>query len=214
MKKIMISVILLLAILTGLSACSKSGKDSSSPSSSNVETQAPEHEQSVCELLNGMTRVTYQKISLHITTRTGDMELEGRYSLTQSKVTYSVERMNLLPEDGNLDGISPDGKSVLEGTATVENGKITKLDGDAVELPTYEELRGAFDFQEDYFKNVESKSGFFSADVVSASSFLGTNKALKDVRLTVEYGASALEKLVITYQTANTTVTTEYVFEK
>ena len=213
MKKVILSIILMLALLLSLGSCNK--KSEGEVSSSDTETQVPSAQiGTLYDALNELTGKNYGKIQLHITTTTDDMELESEYVLTSSKVTYSVERMNLLPEDGDLSGISPDYKTTLKGGATVENGKITKLDGDAVELPAYDELKGNFDFQENYFKNVKAERGMFSAEVISAKSFLGTDKNLSGVKLTVEYNDSAFERIVITYKTANATVNTEYVFEK
>lgn len=214
MKKILISVILMLAIWMSLAACSPStGDPSTGDSSSGSDTIDTEEKQAICELLNELSRASYKTVRLDITTQTGELELKGEYVLTAKEVTYLVERMNLLPEDGDPEGVSPDAKTVLKGSATIENGTVTKLDGDAVELPDYDALKGAFDFKESYFQNVEKKNGAFYADVVSAGAFLGTDQALNNVKLTVQYNDSALEKMVITYQTANATVTTEYVFE-
>ena len=212
MKKIILSFILVFTLLMTLVACSGSGGGTAS--SRPEGTKEPSVVDTLYDRLNDLAEASYSMVELHITTQSGDVELKGAYVLTPDQVTYSVEQLNLLPSEGTLDGGSPSYKITLEGTATIENGKITHFDGDAVELPSHVELSGAFHFQENYFKNVQMKDGEFTAEVVSVSAFLGTNQELSDVKLAVKYNDSAFERIVITYKTENASVTTEYVFEK
>ena len=218
MKKNLISILMVFVLLMNVTACNRNqggGSSSSKSSSSTSGTKPnPDATKTVYDVLNGLSKQNYGKIKLNITTETGDMQLKAEYVLTDRNVSYSVEQMNLLPEDGNLNGLSPDTKQTMTGTATVENGKITKIDGDKVTVPAYGELKGSFDFKEGYFSNVRSTDGEFSADVKSTSDFLGTDRALTDMTLEVEYNDSALEKITLVYKTANSTVTTTYEFER
>lgn len=200
MKKMIISTVLVFALLIGFAACSKGDE--------------PGAKKTVYDTLNALSEQSYSKIQLNITSLTGDIELKANYVLTANNVTYSIEQLNLLVPDGDLSDTSSDYKTTIQGTATVENGKVIKLDGETVDLPEYDELKGAFDFKESYFKNVQVENGKFSADVVSATAFLGTNQNLSNVKLIVAYQESGFEKITITYQTANSTVTVEYKFEK
>ena len=176
--------------------------------------QVPDTDKTVYEVLNDLSKQNYSKIELNITTLTGDIKLGAEYILTKNKVSYAVEQLNMLPTDGKLDGLSPEYKTTLRGTAVIENGKVTKFDGDKVSIPEYDELTGAFDFKESYFKKVEATDGEFSADVVSASKFLGTSKKVSDLKVEVKYNTAAIEKITLTYKTANSNVTTVYEFEK
>ncbi len=241
MKKILVSVILILALLVNVSACGKKKNTTGAvsttrPSTQAVQTQAPvkttnpvqttvpvvttqstqkpDTEKTVYDVLNGLTKQNYGKIKLNITTVTGDIRLNAQYVLTSGDVSYSVEQLNLLPTDGNFANISPEYKTTLKGTALIENGKITKIDGDAVNIPEYDELKGAFDFKESYFADVKISNGEFSADVTSVSKFIGTDKNISGLKIEVEYNDSAFEKITLTYKTANSTVTTVYEFQK
>ena len=176
--------------------------------------QIPDTDKTVCEVLQDLSSQSYSKVKLNITTITGDIKLGAEYILTKSKVSYAVEQLNMLPTDGKLDNLSPEYKKTLTGTAIIENGKVTKFNGDKVNIPEYDELTGAFDFKESYFKNVKTSDGEFSADVISASKFLGTNKKVSDLKVEVKYNTSAIEKITLTYRTANSTVTTVYEFTK
>lgn len=215
MKRIIISVVLILALLMSFVACDN--KDSNeTPSDGDTTpsaTQPSEPQKTVYDVLNGLTKQNYKKIQLDITTLTGDIELEANYTLMANKVEYSIEQLNLLPSDGNLNNISPNYKTTIQGSAIIENGKVTKLDDKAVNLPEYDELKGAFDFKESSFKNIQSENGTFAADVVDASDFMGTDKTISDMKIIVEYNETAFQKITLSYKTSTSNVTTVYMFE-
>ena len=211
MKKIIISIILMLALLMSFVACDNG--DSSNRDDTSPATQSSEAEKTVYDVLNDLTTQSYKKIQLDITTLTGDIELKANYALTENKVEYSIEQLNLLPSDGDLNDVSPDYKTTIQGSATVENGKVTKLDDEAVNLPEYNELKGAFDFKESSFQNIQSENGRFAADVADVSAFVGVDKTISDMKIVVEYSDTAFQKITISYKTSNSTVMTVYVFE-
>lgn len=206
----------MLALLMSFVACDN-GDSNEKPSNEGTTppvTQPTEPKKTVYDVLNGLTKQNYKKIQLDITTLTGDIELNANYALTANKVEYSIEQLNLLPSDGNLNNASPDYKTPIQGTATIENGKVTNLDNEVVNLPEYTELKGAFDFKESYFKNIQAENGKFSADVTSVAGFLGNDRNLNDMKVVIEYNSTALESIYITYTTQNSNVTTVYSFEK
>jgi hypothetical protein len=205
----------MLALLMSFVACDN-GDSNGTPSNGNTTppvTQPSDPEETVYEVLNDLSNQSYKKIKLDITTLTGDIELNANYTLSANKVDYSIEQLNFLPSDGNLENVSPDYKTTIQGSATIENGKVTKLDDEAVNLPEYDELKGAFDFKESYFKNIQTESGKFTADVVNASAFIGTDKSISDMKIIVEYNDTTFQKVTITYTTSNSSVTTIYGFE-
>lgn len=216
MKKIIISILLILAILATFVACDDKGNNQNNGNGTDTEqtTPNPEVVKTTYDILNELATQPYSKVKLDIFTVTGDVELKASYTLTGSEVSYSVEQLNLLPSDGNIENVSPDYKVTLSGSATVENGKITKVDGEAVSIPSYDELKGSFKFKESNFKNIQIENGKITADVVSSSEFFGTNKTINNMKITVEYTDSALQKITITYNTINSAVTTVYEFEK
>lgn len=221
MKKI-ICIALIFALLLCLASCGGGGGETTTVGADDTTTTTtvkdnptpPEPTETVYDILNRLTKEKYQKVKLSITTVTGDITLKANYVLTASLVEYSIEQLNKLPIDGNFAGMSPDHKVTLTGTATIENGKVTKLDGADVTLPSYDELKGSFNFSEDNLTSVTTQSGKLTASVKSPSKLLGTEKNLTDMKITVEYSASALKKITLTYKTSDSTVTTVYEFEK
>ena len=140
------------------------------------------------------------------------MQLSANYTLTQNNVSYSVEQLNTLPSNGDLTGISPEYKTTYTGCAKIVDGKVTELDGEEVIIPSYDELKGNFSFAESNFKNVTTQGRSLSADVDSPSSFYGSTVNVQNMKVIVEYTETAFSKMIITYQTDNSTVTTTYEF--
>ena len=219
MKKTLLSIVLLLAMLATFASCYDPeppirpvGTTTGSQQTTGGSPQ--EKPKTVWQTLQELSKKSYSKVKLDIKTVTGNVELNASYTLTSQKVTYSVEQLNLLPPDGDLTNISPDCKVTLSGTATIKNGKVDKLDGEAVTLPSYNELKGAFNFQQSYFKNVKTEKGKLTADVSSVSGFMGNSQNWSNMKIVVTYSDTALQKLEITYKTTNSTVTTVYEFTK
>ena len=164
MKKIFLSIALLLAIIAVMTSCgqpdsSASPQTTTPDSQQTVGGEVQETPKTVWEILQELSQKQYSKVELDIQTVTGDVELNANYLLTNSNVTYSVEQLNLLPSDGDLTNVSQNHKTTILGTATIKNGKVEKFDGKAVDIPTYNDLRGAFNFNESNFKNVKVENG-------------------------------------------------------
>ena len=188
MKKI-ITLIVLSMLLACMTACSGSDKTDPPPT--------PDHTISVYELLNSLVEKDYSAVKVDIVTTTGFASLNSNYVLAQSVVTYSIERLNLLPSDGNLTDLSPDFKKVTSGYAQINNGQIVEVDGNKdVTLPSYNELKGNFNFDESNFANVVLADGSFEADVVSPSQFYGADVDISNVKVKVEYTNTSLVKIV------------------
>ena len=213
MKKTIVALILSFALLTCMTACSGSKDPEPTPGGdTTTPTPPPPVTETIYDKLDDFADLNYQQIKLSIVTVTDDIQLSANYTLTQNNVSYSVEQLNMLPSNGDLTGISPEYKTTHTGYAKIVDGKVTELDGEGVTLPSYDELKGNFSFAESNFKNVTTQGNSLSADVDSPSSFCGSTVNVQNMKVTVEYTETALSKIVITYQTANSTVTTTYAF--
>ena len=137
MKKILIFAVLLPAILLCFTSCewmfippdddTTGGQHTTTGEGAGTEDDTTSAtSETVYSLLTSLSAQSYREVALQITTQTGDVTLQARYLLTPSLVTYEVEHLNLLPPDGDLTGVSPDYKTTLSGSATIENGKVTK----------------------------------------------------------------------------------------
>ena len=208
MKRSIIALVLSFALLMCMTACSGSKDPEPTPGGDTP----PPVTQTIYEKLDEFADLNYQQIKLAVVTVTGEIQLSAKYTLTQSNVSYSVEQLNMLPSNGDLTGVSPEYKTTHTGYAKIVDGKITELDGEGVTLPSYDELKGNFSFAESNFKNVTTQGNSFSADIVSPSSFYGSTVNVQNMKVNVEYTDTALSKIIITYQTAKSTVTTTYEF--
>ena len=104
-------------------------------------------------------------------------------------------------------------KSKICGVAKIENGKVTEIDGEEVSLPSYDSLKGNFNFSKGSFKNVEDKNGKFTANVIDPSNLLGTQtESVSNMKITVCYNNNAIESILLIYDTGKSHVTTEYIF--
>ena len=204
MKKTLLSIVLIIAMVFCAVSCNK------------TETTPPTNDESktVWETLQKLSQKKYDEVILYINTVTGNIELNANYILTNSVVAYSVEKLNTIPSDGDLTDISPEYKTTISGTATIRDGKVNKIDGNSVDIPFYNELSGKFNFQESNFKNIKAEDGKVVADVASVSGFMGTSKNLSNMRIVVTYSDTALQRMEIRYNTANSEVVTVYEFVK
>lgn len=198
MKKI-IALILFVALLACMASCKK-------------EEPPKIEEKTVYETLDELSDKSYQQIKLSIVTSKGDIELAAVYTLTASNVSFMVEQLNKLPTDGNLTGVPSNYKTAHTGTAKIVGGEVTELDGAPVTLPSYDELRGSFNFDKDNFENVFSGESSFVADVKAPSAFLGITANVQNMKLSVQFNENALVKITISYQLDGASVTTTYEF--
>ena len=222
MKKLLIIFAALSMLLMCMTACSGSedpeptpdpkpnpapGGSDSSDSSDSSDTE------SVYELLDELADEDYSRVDIDVEVETGFAKLYSNYSVTRSSVIYSIEKLNLLPSDGNIADLPTSYKTTVTGYALIENGRVVEFDGSQdVELPSYSELRGNFSFDEHNFANAYTGDGYFEADVISPTSFYGAYVDMSALRIRVEYTNSALTEITITYRTQNATVRTVYNF--
>ena len=211
MKKIIISMVLLFALLMCITACS--GSKDPEPTPGGSDTPTPPIPQTVYEKLDSFVDKEYKKVKVGVVTNTDNIQLSAEYVLTQYNVLYSIEQLNLLPPDGDITEVSPEYKTTISGSAIVDNEEIIILDGANVTLPTYDELKGDFNFNEDNLKNVIIENNTLIADVLSPSMFYGAEVNVQNMKITVEYTETAISKIIITYQTTYSSVTTTYEFE-
>ena len=215
MKKI-ICLILLLTLAFGLISCqnNNSGNNNDSNDNNTNDGNNPVAESTYYDKLNEFSRLRYEQVNLMINLSGNGAVLNSYYELTDEEIVYSVERLNLFPTDGDFSNISPEYKMTYSGTAKVANGSILEMDGEEVILPTYDELRGSFNFKEEYFANAVNENGKFTADVVSASGFLGRDVAVQNMRCSVEYNETSFVKIVLNYIDGGVQVTSIYEFTK
>ena len=215
MKKIIILLITVAMLLMCMTACSGffNSEPTPTPTPTPPDDPNPPITQTVYDLLNDLADQDYSNIKIDIVATTGFAELYSNYVLTQSNVVYSIERLNSLPSDGNITDLPSNYKTTVTGYALIENGQVIELDGNKdVALPSYDELKGNFNFDESNFKNAVVGTNSLEGDVVSPSQFYGADVDMSNLKVKVEYTDTSLTKITISYSTTNASVQTVYVF--
>ena len=216
MKKTIITLTILALLLMCMTACTSidiggdTGISSSNGGGSNV-TNKP----TIYDTLAEMVNKDYSKIEIDVVTTTTFAELNSSYILTQDNVAYTIEKLNLLPSDGNVTDLPSNYKTKVTGYALIQNGQIVEFDGgNDVTIPSYNELKGNFNFDEDNFKNVIVKNDSFKADVVSPARFYGANVNISNLKVEVEHDGTQIRQITIFYILSNAIVETQYKFTK
>ena len=164
---------------------------------------------SACATLNELSQKENEKVTVEITTVTEDIRLDAIYTITSSKVEYSVDVLNKLSFDKDA---GESYKKTLRGTANVENGVVTDIDGEKVDIPEYNDLRGKFDFDESNFEGATVEGGKLSAKVISPDKFFAGADKISDMSIKVEYSETAIKNIRISYTDGNTAVEMLYKF--
>lgn len=190
MKKIILVLLLICSLSLCLVACNKKTSES------------------VYEQLNKLVEQSYNELQLTVTVGEGEDKLVSTYTVTKNEVIYSVEYF----EEIMLGEELPENRiGVLTGTATVTKGKITAINGDAVELPSSTELNGKnFNFIKDDFIDAKVSLGTFTATVKTPTTWLGTDKEITDLTVEVNYSDTCINTILLNYKLSGTTVQTEY----
>ena len=213
MKKIIILLITVAMLLMCMTACFGSKNPEPTPTPTPPDDPNPPVTQTVYDLLDDLADQDYSNIKIDIVVTTVFAELYSNYVLTQSNVVYSIERLNLLPSDGNITDLPSNYKTTVTGYALIKNGQVIELDGNKdVALPSYDELKGNFNFDESNFKNAVVGTNSLEGDVVSPSRFYGADVDMSGLKVKVEYTETSLTKITISYSTTNASVQTVYVF--
>ena len=164
----------------------------------------------VYEDLNAMLAENYSQISISInnTFTEENITLESVYTVkyAQSEITvdYSVERF----AEFTLENPTTEVKKKYNGTAVIVGGIISG--GEEVGL-TADIARLKLDFNESYFENAEYSNTLFSADVIDASGFLGTQLTCTDMHVEAKF-SEVFSSIEITYSQDGHEVKYSYVF--
>ena len=201
MKKLIILLITLSMLLACITSCSESD-----PSDGTVSN-------AVYDLLNELSDKDYSNIKIDIAITTNFVTLYSSYVLTQNLVVYSIDKLNTLQSDLKPTDLPSSYKTTLTGHAMIQNGQVIELDGNSdTSLPSYDELKGSFNFDKDNFTNATADTNCFEADVLSPSKFYGTYVDTSNLKVKVEYTETSLTKITLSYNTGNAEVQTVYTF--
>ena len=205
MKKVIFTILLVAILALSLIAC---------------DTKADGSGSDVSAELNEMVAMDYPIVKLQVETTSNGITLVNKYSATTSSasttIRYTVQSLNNITV--NKDGIYNIPDKMIEektGSAIVENGKITVLDGNDVNISVeaLDDIKIKFD--KDYFTSIETAEqdgiNTFSAIVSDIKGFTGNNSFDgKDMTIQVSY-TTALKAITINY-TMNSGATVKVIY--
>lgn len=197
------------------------GKNPSSPSDSEGEESDTlpatplENTQLValCASLSAMSAVRYDEIGMQIATETSSGILNSTYTVTGSQVQYSVERFNRFTIEGGTIVPPVSYKTVYTGSAVIVNDRVISVDGDVVELPSYQTLVGGFVFDPSNFSDATQSGNGVTLTVVDASAFWGSSLTAENMTVTIGFDADRFVSIIVAYQTETANVTVNYDFQ-
>ncbi len=198
MKRILIALILFISVLISFTACNTGGNTPS---------------ETVFDKLNKLAKEEYGSVEISVTTVTGDVSLSSKYIVTNERIEYIVEKMNSI-DIGGASALPDEHRSTLSGVAEIKDGKVVKIHGDEVTLPSHDEIAGAFCFDEDNFKDVSLTDGKLSAKIVSLQDFISSEATdIDDAAVVVYYNDNAIMRVDLMYSTSLSMVNIQYLFE-
>ena len=184
-----------------LSACDNSGNQPSGGSASDGY-----------DTLNAMLSANYSQITLTVTDTFDERtSLKSEYAINYSDsgitVNYTVEQF----AEMDLNNPSADIKVTLSGEAKIEDGVVTVVSGDDVNLSA-SIARVGLVFKKEYFNNAVLSNVLFRADVTNPSAFLGSESACGDMKVESTFG-QLFNYIHITYNSAEANkVDVKYIF--
>lgn len=207
MKKVIFTILLVAILALSLIAC---------------DTKADGSGSGVYAELNEMVAMDYPIVKLQVETTSNGITLVNKYSATTSSanttIRYTVQSLNNITVNEDESYNIPD-KMIEEktGSAIVENGKLTVLDGDDVNISVEALDDVKIKFDKDYFTSIETAEqdgiNTFSAIVSDIKGFTGNNSFDgKDMTIQVSY-TTALKAITINYtMNSGATVKVTYSF--
>lgn len=151
--------------------------------------------------INTLLDADYAEVKIITETKTSSgYTLNGVYNLSidgeVTTIEYSYDRYNELSFDDNRDTYL----ETVTGTAVVQDGVV--VEGNSSEALPQVDFNG-ISFKQAFFSNYTVTDNKFDADVVSVGGFLGNNNfTCNDLHVTVTFTKTAVNKLVITYESA------------
>lgn len=220
MKKF-ITVLLILSILLLTTSCQLFDFVNSLPSGDEGPTVNPDGTINYVDMtpadydqLNKLMGKIGENITVKVVSNNRGAILNAEYVITSDTVRYTVEQLNMLPEDADINKLPEGMTSSYSGEARInESGELIADSGEAIVLPEGEVMSGKINFNEDNFRNGKRSPTGFEGEVISVSSLLGIKLDVDSMSVKVDYQESAIARIVLTYVKDGATVTVTYVFD-
>ncbi len=169
--------------------------------------------------INVMLREDYSKVTVEVVTEKDGITLNGNYEFVTNgdkvNVSYAYDKLNSFEVNGGAVTSPDDFKTRVIGTAVVQNGSVTEINGGAIESESLTQLNASsITFRKSLLTNVKVTDYTLQADVVNAKEFTG-NDAFDGTNVKVRVGfRKYLDKIELTYEQNGTKVSVTYKFSK
>ena len=216
-----ITILLILSILLLTTSCELLDFVNSLPSGDNDPTVNPDGSINYVDMtpadydqINKLVTKLGTNVAIRVVSNNRGALLTAEYVISDEAVVYSVEQLNMLPEDADINKLPDSMTSTYSGVARFnESGEIVTESGEVIALPEGEVLTGKFNFNEDNFREGKRSPTGFEGEVISVSSLLGVKINVDSMKVKVDYHETAIARIVLTYVKDGATVTVTYAFD-
>ena len=163
--------------------------------------------------LNELFENIGENLTVKVESNNRGVILNAEYVISEDSVRYTVEQLNMLPEDADINKLPESMITEYSGEAHLnENGEIIVEGGEVILLPEGEVMSGNISFDEKNFRDVKRSADGFEGKVISVSAFLGVDMQVDSMNVKVDYSETSISRMVLTYIKGDATVTVTYEF--
>lgn len=166
--------------------------------------------------LNQMSSASYDGYELNLQMEVYDISLNGTYLVRKEEnsivLEYEYQELSQFTIIDDLIKQPNDFISIKKGCATISNGSITSVNGDAVMLPLNVSVKPSFNFNKNVFKDVVETENEFTATVINPKQFISEDFNGENVNIRVSFADNKMEKMILSYKIDQTSYTLTYQF--
>ena len=219
MKKLLI-LVLICSMLMLATSCQLYDYIAQLPSGDNGPTVNPDGTITYVDMtaadydeINKLMDKIGENVTVKVVSNNRGAVLSAEYVITADSVSYTVEQLNMLPEDADINKLPESMTTTYSGEAhRNEAGELIDDSGEAVVLPEGEVMAGSINFSEDNIREGKRSPYGFEGEVVSVSKLLGVKMDVESMHVKVDYSEDAIVRIVLTYVKDKATVTVTYEF--
>lgn len=165
-----------------------------------------EEHREAANTINKLATAEHTFMKLDIYTIKDDVQLASYYridtSLEEAQVEYSVQTVGTFREENGV--ILPPESFIVthHGVGELMQGRLISLNGDPVNLPYVDALKGSLYIDLNTCANIQYENdAFFAFDCYDPYTLLGTDIASDSVRVNIKYSKDAIHWMSVDYIT-------------
>ena len=163
--------------------------------------------------LNELFENIGENLTVKVESNNRGVILNAEYVISEDSVRYTVEQLNMLPEDADINKLPESMITEYSGEAHLnENGEIIDEGGEVILLPEGEVMSGNISFDEKNFRDGKRSADGFEGEAISVPAFLGVDMQVDSMNVKVDYSETGISRMILTYIKGDATVTVIYEF--